>query len=69
MERKGKHDAVSDAAPVPDVDSGQNMSVSGSGGGIKRDLSSRHINMIAIEGMIVSYWCFSNHFVGNCSDI
>lgn len=68
MEGKEKDDAVSDAAPVPDVDSGQNVSASGSGGGIKRDLSSRHINMIAIAGMIVSRRCFSNHPIGNCSD-
>ncbi|EQB59025.1 amino acid permease [Colletotrichum gloeosporioides Cg-14] len=52
MEGKEKYDAASDSAPVPDVDGGQDVSVSDAEGGIKRDLSSRHINMIAIAGMI-----------------
>ncbi|KAF4835222.1 Proline-specific permease [Colletotrichum tropicale] len=52
MERKEKYDAASDTAPMPDLDGGQNVSVSDAEGGIKRDLSSRHINMIAIAGMI-----------------
>ncbi|KAF4901302.1 Proline-specific permease [Colletotrichum viniferum] len=52
MEGKEKYDAASDTAPVPDVYGGQNVSVSDAEGGIKRDLSSRHINMIAIAGMI-----------------
>ncbi|KAF5523635.1 Proline-specific permease [Colletotrichum aenigma] len=52
MEGKEKYDAASDTAPMPDLDGGQNVSVSDAEGGIKRDLSSRHINMIAIAGMI-----------------
>lgn len=57
MEGKENYDAASDTAPMPDLDGGQNVSVSDAEGGIKRDLSSRHINMIAIAGMIVSCWC------------
>ncbi|KAF9880086.1 amino acid permease [Colletotrichum karsti] len=52
MESKEKYDATSDTVPEPDVGGGQNVSVSDEDGGIKRDLSSRHINMIAIAGMI-----------------
>ena len=54
MESKEAYDVTSRATPEPEVMVGQSHDVSNGDGGIKRDLSSRHINMIAIAGMIVS---------------
>lgn len=54
MESKGDYDVTSRTTPEPEVSVGQSRDVSHEEGGIKRDLSSRHINMIAIAGMIVS---------------
>jgi amino acid transporter len=54
MESKEDYDITFRATPEPEVLVGQSRDVSDEGSGIKRDLSSRHINMIAIAGMIVS---------------
>lgn len=54
MESKADYDVTSRTTPEPEVLVGQSRDVGNEKGGIKRDLSSRHINMIAIAGMIVS---------------
>ncbi|WYZ38131.1 hypothetical protein EsH8_III_000045 [Colletotrichum jinshuiense] len=53
MEGKEKDESTIGAVPEMDAGSGQSTSIPDEGGeGIKRDLESRHINMIAIAGMI-----------------
>ncbi|TEA11363.1 Dicarboxylic amino acid permease [Colletotrichum sidae] len=52
MESKEDYEATSRATPEPEVYPGQSRTMGDESGGIKRDLSSRHINMIAIAGMI-----------------
>ncbi|KAK2060665.1 amino acid permease [Colletotrichum caudatum] len=52
MEGKGKDEAIFGAAPEMDSASGRDTSSHHENEGIKRDLESRHINMIAIAGMI-----------------
>ncbi|GKT52123.1 uncharacterized protein ColSpa_12304 [Colletotrichum spaethianum] len=54
MEGKEKDETIVGAAPEMDSRSGQSASIPVGNEGIKRDLESRHINMIAIAGMIVS---------------
>jgi len=54
MESKKDYDVTSRATPEPEVVAGESRNVGDEDGRIKRDLSSRHINMIAIAGMIVS---------------
>lgn len=54
MEGKEKDETTIGATPEVDSGSGQSASIPGDGEGIRRDLESRHINMIAIAGMIVS---------------
>ncbi|KAJ0299500.1 hypothetical protein COL516b_009001 [Colletotrichum fioriniae] len=52
MEGKEKDETTIGATPEVDSGSGQSASIPGDGEGIRRDLESRHINMIAIAGMI-----------------
>ncbi|TDZ19841.1 Dicarboxylic amino acid permease [Colletotrichum orbiculare MAFF 240422] len=52
MESKEDYEATSRATLEPEVYPGQSRTMGDESGGIKRDLSSRHINMIAIAGMI-----------------
>ncbi|TDZ38821.1 Proline-specific permease [Colletotrichum spinosum] len=52
MESKEDYEATSRATPEVEVYPGQSRTMGDESGGIKRDLSSRHINMIAIAGMI-----------------
>ncbi|KAK1453082.1 amino acid permease [Colletotrichum melonis] len=52
MEGKEKGETTTGATPEVDSGSGQSTSIPGDGEGIRRDLESRHINMIAIAGMI-----------------
>ncbi|KZL80481.1 amino acid permease [Colletotrichum incanum] len=52
MDGKEKDEAIVGAAPEMDSGPGQSTSIPDGNGGIKRDLESRHINMIAIAGMI-----------------
>ncbi|KAK1637973.1 amino acid permease [Colletotrichum phormii] len=52
MEGKEKDETTIGAAPEVDSRSGESASIPGDGEGIRRDLESRHINMIAIAGMI-----------------
>ncbi|GJC90795.1 histidine permease HisP [Colletotrichum liriopes] len=52
MDGKEKDEAIVGAAPEMDSGSGQSTSIPDGNEGIKRDLESRHINMIAIAGMI-----------------
>jgi amino acid transporter len=53
MENKEEYDVTSRATPELEVSTGQIRHIDNERVGIKRDLSSRHINMIAIAGMIV----------------
>jgi amino acid transporter len=53
MENKEDYDVTSRATPELEVSTGQIRNIDNENVGIKRDLSSRHINMIAIAGMIV----------------
>ncbi|GKT79528.1 amino acid permease [Colletotrichum tofieldiae] len=52
MDGKEKDEAIVGAAPEMVSGSGQSTSIPDGNEGIKRDLESRHINMIAIAGMI-----------------
>ncbi|KAK1585929.1 amino acid permease [Colletotrichum navitas] len=52
MEGKEKDETILGASPEMDSGSAQDTPGHGENGGIKRDLESRHINMIAIAGMI-----------------
>ncbi|KAK1979791.1 amino acid permease [Colletotrichum cereale] len=52
MEGKEKDEAILGAAPEMDSGSAQSSATLDENEGIKRDLESRHINMIAIAGMI-----------------
>lgn len=63
MEGKEKDETTIGATPEVDTGSGQSASIPGDGEGIRRDLESRHINMIAIAGMIVSLLSIS-HLMG-----
>ncbi|WQF79100.1 Putative amino acid permease/ SLC12A domain-containing protein [Colletotrichum destructivum] len=51
-EKNGKNEATVGAAAETDSGSVQSTPIPDGDGGIKRDLESRHINMIAIAGMI-----------------
>jgi amino acid transporter len=53
MENKEDYDVTSRATPELEISTGQIRNIDNESVGIKRDLSSRHINMIAIAGMIV----------------
>jgi amino acid transporter len=60
MENKENYDVTSRVTPEPEVSTGQTRNIDIESDGIKRDLSSRHINMIAIAGMIVRHRSIRN---------
>jgi amino acid transporter len=65
MENKEDYDVTSRVTPELEVSTGQIRNIDNESDGIKRDLSSRHINMIAIAGMIVRHQYICREFGTN----